>query len=93
MSRKLKSNEKDLADLEEQRKSMRAQWDMEKGLIQKNRELKQAIETSRNQADKAEREGNYEKVAELRYGTITQLEKDLAKTKEQLNEVKKDDRF
>jgi len=85
---KLKSNEKDLADLEEQRKSMRAQWDMEKGLIQKTRELKQAIETSRNQADKAEREGNYEKVAELRYGTITQLEKDLARTKEELNEVK-----
>ncbi|CAN5394336.1 ATP-dependent chaperone ClpB [soil metagenome] len=85
---KLKSNEKELADLEEQRKSMRAQWDMEKGLIQKNRELKQTIETTRNQADKAEREGNYEKVAELRYGTITQLEKDLAETKEKLNEVK-----
>jgi ATP-dependent Clp protease ATP-binding subunit ClpB len=85
---KLKTNEKNLADLEEQRKSMRAQWDMEKGLIQKNRELKQAIETARNQADKAEREGNYEKVAELRYGTITQLEKDLANTKEQLNDVK-----
>jgi len=85
---KLKSNEKELADFEEQRKSMRAQWDMEKGLIQKNRELKQAIETSRNQADKAEREGNYGKVAELRYGTITQLEKDLADTKKQLNNVK-----
>ncbi|NBC26446.1 MAG: ATP-dependent chaperone ClpB [Bacteroidetes bacterium] len=85
---KLKSNERDLADLEEQRKSMRAQWDMEKGLIQKTRELKQAIETSRNKADKAEREGDYEKVAELRYGTISQLEKDLAKTKEELNEVK-----
>jgi len=85
---KLKSNEKELADLEEQRKSMRAQWDLEKGLIQKNRELKQAIETARNQADKAEREGNYEKVAELRYGTITQLEKDLADTKKKLNDVK-----
>ncbi|REL33063.1 ATP-dependent chaperone ClpB [Rhodohalobacter sp. SW132] len=85
---KLKSNEKDLADLEEQRKSMRTQWDMEKGLIQKTRELKQAIETARNQADRAEREGNYEKVAELRYGTITQLEKDLQNTKEELNEVK-----
>ena len=85
---KLKSNEKDLADLEEQRKSMRAQWDTEKGLIQKTRELKQAIETSRNQADKAEREGNYEKVAELRYGTITQLEKDLVETKNKLSEVK-----
>ena len=84
---KLKSNEKELADLEEQRKSMRAQWDLEKGLIQKTRELKQAVETTRNEADKAEREGNYEKVAELRYGTITQLEKDLEETKEKLNEV------
>ncbi|PWN08139.1 ATP-dependent chaperone ClpB [Rhodohalobacter mucosus] len=84
---KLKSNEKELADLEEKRKSMRAQWDLEKGLIQKTRELKQAIETARNQADKAERQGQYEKVAELRYGTITQLEKDLEETKKKLNEV------
>ncbi len=84
---KLKSNEKELADLEEKRKSMRAQWDHEKGLIQKTRELKQAVETARNQADKAEREGRYEKVAELRYGTITQLEKDLAETKTKLDEV------
>lgn len=84
---KLKGNEKELADLEEQRKSMRAQWDLEKGLIQKTRELKQAVETTRNEADKAEREGDYEKVAELRYGTITQLEKDLVETKEKLNEV------
>jgi ATP-dependent Clp protease ATP-binding subunit ClpB len=84
---KLKSNEKELADLEEKRKSMRAQWDHEKGLIQKTRELKQAIETARNQADKAEREGLYEKVAELRYGTITQLEKDLEKTKAKLDDV------
>jgi ATP-dependent Clp protease ATP-binding subunit ClpB len=45
------SNEKELADLEEKRKSMRAQWDLEKGLIQKTRELKQAIETARNEAD------------------------------------------
>ncbi|TVQ03397.1 MAG: ATP-dependent chaperone ClpB [Balneolaceae bacterium] len=84
---KLKSNEKELADLEEKRKSMRAQWDLEKGLIQKTREMKQAIETARMQADKAEREGHYEKVAELRYGTIAQLEKDLIKTKTELDEI------
>ena len=84
---KLKTNEKDLANLEEKRKSMRAQWDLEKGLIQKTREMKQAIETARNQADKAEREGHYEKVAELRYGTITQLEKDLESTKAELDEI------
>jgi ATP-dependent Clp protease ATP-binding subunit ClpB len=84
---KLKSNEKELADLEERRKSMRAQWDLEKGLIQKTREMKQAIETARNEADKAEREGRYDKVAELRYGTISQLEKDLVDTKKKLDEV------
>ncbi len=87
---KLKTNEKDLADLEERRKSMRTQWDLERGLIQKARELKQAVETARNQADKAEREGNYEKVAELRYGTITQLEKDLVEAKEKLDEIQED---
>jgi ATP-dependent Clp protease ATP-binding subunit ClpB len=84
---KLKSNEKELADLEEKRKSMRAQWDLEKGLIQKTREMKQAIETARNEADRAERDGQYEKVAELRYGTITQLEKDLERTKTELDEI------
>jgi ATP-dependent Clp protease ATP-binding subunit ClpB len=84
---KLKGNEKELADLEEKRKSMRAQWDLEKGLIQKAREMKQAIETARNEADRAEREGHYEKVAELRYGTIAQLEKDLESTKAELDEI------
>jgi ATP-dependent Clp protease ATP-binding subunit ClpB len=84
---KLKSNEKELANLEEKRKSMRAQWDLEKGLIQKTREMKQAVETARMQADKAEREGHYDKVAELRYGTIVQLEKDLENTKAELNEI------
>jgi len=84
---KLENLEKELADLEEQRKSMRNQWDTERELIQKTRDLKKAIETSRNRAEKLEREGNYEKVAELRYGTIKQLEKDLEETKEKLEEV------
>lgn len=84
---KIKGIEKELADLEEQRNSMRVQWEQERDLIQKARELKQAIETTRNEADKAERAGNYEKVAELRYGTITQLEKDLEAAKKQLDEM------
>ena len=57
--------------------------------IQKAQELKKAIETTRNQADKAEREGNYERVAELRYGTITQLEKDLQDAQSTLDEMQK----
>lgn len=84
---KIKNIEKELADLEEQRSSMKAQWDMERELIQKTRDLKQAIETARNRADKLEREGNYEKVAELRYGTIKQLETDLEDANKKLNEI------
>jgi ATP-dependent Clp protease ATP-binding subunit ClpB len=84
---KIKNIEKELADLEEQRNSMRGQWDTERELIQKTRELKKAIETARNEAEKAERDGRYEKVAELRYGTINQLEQDLEETKETLDEV------
>ena len=84
---KIKNIEKELADLEEKRSSMRSQWDTERDLITKTRDLKKAIETARNRAEKAEREGNYEKVAELRYGTINQLEKDLEETQQQLMEV------
>ncbi len=84
---KIKGIEKELADLEETRKGMRVQWEQERDLIQKAQELKKAIETTRNVADKAEREGNYEKVAELRYGTITQLEKELIDAQSSLNEM------
>jgi ATP-dependent Clp protease ATP-binding subunit ClpB len=84
---KLESIQKELADLEESRNSMKSQWDNEREMIQKARDLKKAIETARNRADKAEREGDYEKVAELRYGTIVQLEKDLEETKAKLDEI------
>jgi len=84
---KIENIEKELADLEEKRSTMRNQWDTERDLIKKTRDLKQAIETARNEAEKAEREGKYEKVAELRYGTINQLENDLEETQEKLQEV------
>ena len=84
---KIENIEKELADLEEKRSTMRAQWDNERDLIKKTRDLKQAIETVRNRAEKAEREGDYEKVAELKYGTIKQLEKDLEDTQQNLEEI------
>ncbi len=84
---KIENIEKELADLEEKRNTMRNQWDTERDLIKKTRDLKKAIETARNEAEKAEREGKYDKVAELRYGTINQLENDLEDTQEKLEEV------
>ncbi|HEX6983367.1 MAG TPA: ATP-dependent chaperone ClpB [Balneolaceae bacterium] len=84
---KIENINKEIADLEEQRQSMRGQWDRERELITKTRDLKKAVETARNQAEKAEREGDYEKVAELRYGTINQLEKDREETEQKLAEI------
>ncbi|TNE74242.1 ATP-dependent chaperone ClpB [bacterium] len=78
---------KDLAELEEQRKAMRAHWMTEKETIQKIRELKQVIETTKVEADKAERESNYERVAELRYGTIKRLENELESAKNKLIDI------
>jgi ATP-dependent Clp protease ATP-binding subunit ClpB len=69
--------ERELANLQESHNALKGQWSREKDLIQRIRELKQAIETARNEADKAERAGNFERVAELRYGTLIQLEKEL----------------
>jgi ATP-dependent Clp protease ATP-binding subunit ClpB len=81
---------RDLANLQEQHKALSSRWNREKTLIQDIQGMKQAIETARNEADKAERMGNYEKVAELRYGTINNLEKELADTQTKLNEMQGD---
>lgn len=78
---------RELADLQENHKALLARWTREKELIQDIQGMKQAIETARNESDKAERNGQYEKVAELRYGTINKLEKDLAETKQKLTEM------
>lgn len=81
---------KQLANLNETANQLKAHWTNERELITKSRELKQAIETAKNEADKAERTGNYEKVAELRYGTITRLEQDLEAAKANLQHVQQE---
>ena len=69
--------ERDLAELRESHGILVNRWSRERDVVRRIRELKQAIETSRNEAEKAERAGNFERVAELRYGTLIQLEKEL----------------
>lgn len=87
---KLEAIGKQLANLNETANQLKAHWTSERELITKSRELKQAIETAKNEADKAERAGNYEKVAELRYGTITRLEQDLEDAKVKLQQAQKE---
>ena len=69
--------EKDIAELSEKRSGLSAQWQSEKGGIQKIRGIKEQIEQARTDADKAEREGNLGRAAELRYGKLLELQKQL----------------
>ena len=69
--------EKQIASLKEEQTTVKAQWDAEKELIQASRQLKSGIEALRVEAENYERNGDYGKVAEIRYGKIAQLERDL----------------
>ncbi|MCH8557198.1 MAG: ATP-dependent chaperone ClpB [Balneolia bacterium] len=87
---KLEDISQEIANLTERYDQLKVHWSSERDLIKKTQELKQAVETTKLEAEKAERSGDYEKVAELRYGTVTQLEKDLETTKEKLAVLQQD---
>ena len=74
---KIQQLDKDIADLKDQEKSYRAKWESEKALVNKIQQDKQEIENLKFEAERAEREGNYERVAEIRYGKIKSLESDI----------------
>jgi ATP-dependent Clp protease ATP-binding subunit ClpB len=70
--------ERELAELKERSAAMKAQWQAEKQAIQGERELKERLEEARTEAERAERAADLERAAQLRYGEIPQLEKELA---------------
>lgn len=84
---KLKQLNKEIADLKEDEKGMKAKWQSEKELINKIQQNKIDIEDFKFQADKAEREGNYGLVAEIRYGKIKEKEEESARIQKQLHEM------
>ncbi len=69
---------KELADLRAEADAMKAQWENEKGAIEKVRELRGSLELARQESEKAERDYDLERVAKLRHGTIPDIEKQLA---------------
>ncbi|MFC1492516.1 ATP-dependent chaperone ClpB [candidate division KSB1 bacterium] len=81
---------RELSSLTEDANSLRAQWNMEKETIQTIRGLKEAIEVAKHEEQKAERDGDYSRAAELKYGKIIQLEAELKKTNGKLQEFQKD---
>ncbi|WP_420576555.1 ATP-dependent chaperone ClpB [Ekhidna sp.] len=84
---KEKQLNKDIADLESERGELKAKWDNEKSVIQGLREEKENIERYKTEAEQAERAGEYNKVAEIRYGKIVEAEKKLAEYQQQLQEM------
>ncbi|GAB6949804.1 ATP-dependent chaperone ClpB [Hoylesella timonensis 4401737 = DSM 22865 = JCM 15640] len=81
---KIKQLDKEIAELKEQEQSFRAKWESEKNLVNKIQQDKQEIEHLKFEADRAEREGNYERVAEIRYGKLQSLQADIENIKKQL---------
>jgi len=80
--------EKELADLTEESTGLKAQWQQEKDAIQGLQQLKERIEQVRQDIDIAERSANLERAAELKYGTLVELEKQLKEKEEQLTAKK-----
>jgi ATP-dependent Clp protease ATP-binding subunit ClpB len=78
-----------LANLNEQRSALRARWEEEKSLIQTIRTAKEEIDRLRVEAESLERQGDYGKVAEIRYGQIPQLERSVEETNDRLVEIQK----
>ena len=82
---KINSLDKDIAELKEKEREYRAKWESEKTLVNKIQQDKQEIERLRFEADRAEREGNYERVAEIRYSSLKKLEDDIKNIQSQLH--------
>ncbi len=85
---KLKVLNEDIANLNEKRKELNARWQAEREIVEGIQKAKEQIENFKHEAEQAERSGNYEKVAELRYGKIKEEEGKLEELKGKLAELK-----
>ena len=81
---KIAQLDKEIAELKDKEHDFRAKWEGEKALVNKIQQDKQEIENLKFEAERQEREGNYERVAEIRYSKLVALEDDIKKIQEQL---------
>ena len=81
---KIEQLDKEIAELRDQEKTFRAKWESEKALVNKIQQDKQQMEQLKFEAERAEREGNYERVAEIRYSSLPKLENDIKSIQTQL---------
>jgi len=85
---KLNFLKKELANVKESRDAIYSKWKSEKELVDKVQKIKESIENQKTEADKAERDGNYGLVAELRYGKIKEAQKELDNLQTEVNKNK-----
>ena len=90
---RLKEIEKELAELNEKKNSLTSHWNLEKNLIKSIRSSKEEIESLKTEAEKYEREGNLAKVAEIRYGKLTELQKSIDQKTDELANIQKDNKM
>lgn len=85
--KKLEQLNKDIANLKEESQDLRTKWQGEKEIIEQVQKAKEEMENLKFEADRAEREGDFEKVAEIRYGKMTELNKTIEENKKRLTET------
>jgi len=84
---KIAQLDKEIADLKDQERDFRAKWESERQLVNRIQQDKQEMENLKYEAERAEREGDYGKVAEIRYSKLKALEDDIAAIQRQLDSV------
>ncbi len=90
---RLAALEAELAELAETRDAMVAHWQNEKDAISEIRALKEQLEQARNEAERAEREGNLQRAAELRYGTMRDVEQEIEEKTVRLDELQREQKM
>ncbi|MDH7482055.1 MAG: ATP-dependent chaperone ClpB [Armatimonadota bacterium] len=90
---RLEKLEQELANLREQSAEMKAHWQTEKEIVQRIRQIKEQIEQAKTELQAAERDADLQRAAELRYGVILNLEKELEAQTARLAEVQKDQKM
>jgi ATP-dependent Clp protease ATP-binding subunit ClpB len=90
---RLAAIEQELAELAEERDAKVAHWQNEKEAITKIRELKEQLEAARSEAERAEREGDLERAAQLRYGTMRELDQEIEERTVRLDELQSDEQM
>jgi len=86
---RLKTIDSEIAELQEKISALKAQWESERGVIKQINDLKAKLEETREAGNRAEREGDLNKAAELRYGALPQLQRDLDGASKKLAEMQK----